>query len=168
MIEVFQKEKSKDKPEDLPMEQNKEDISNSTEPEVIRKDPVKPEEKEKEILSVAYVKLDVKPNTVSQGPNGNSPDIDIDKTKSESDKEDEDKDIGPKKAQKDDILNNNVTEPESNKNMEKPKSAENLDEDLKNTNKDKDMEIMAKDEQAKYIEKQKDTEKRRTLTLKIM
>ena len=50
---------------------------------------------------MAYIKLDVKPNTVSQGPNGKSPDIDIDKTKSESDKEDEDKDTGPKKAQKD-------------------------------------------------------------------
>ena len=89
--------------------------------------------KRKKIPSAAYVKPDVKPNTVSQGPNGKSPDIDIDKTKSESDKEDEDKNIGPKKAQKDDILNNNVTEPKSNKNMEKPKSAENLDEDLKNT-----------------------------------
>ena len=66
MIEVFQKEKPKDKPEDLPMEQNKGDISNSTEPEVVRKDPVKPEEKEKEIPSVAYVKLDVKPNSFTR------------------------------------------------------------------------------------------------------
>ena len=66
-----------------------EDKSKCTEPDVVKKDPTKPDVKENEIANMAYVK----PNTDAQNITPKSGEIDIDKTKSNIEKENKDKNI---------------------------------------------------------------------------